>query len=120
MAKPGLVWKGNDLLGRMEKAQEHALNWAAGEWKDEARRRVRQRSGNLHDHIEVLEHATALPKHFRIKVGTRGVPYAMAQEKGLRTTRKYGFTPYLKPSFDIVKRKLAKKLKEEFKKNGKA
>lgn len=119
MGKFILNWKTDQIYVRMERAQSDGLNDTAEAIRDEAKRRVREATGHLKAHIKVIKKASKAGGRTQIKVGVEDVDYAMAQETGpVNTTRRWGFTPYLRPSYQIESKRLAARIKERFKNNG--
>lgn len=116
MGKFILNWKPEQVYVRMERAQADGLNDTADAIVEEAKRRVRVKTGNLRSNIKVIKRASKAGNRTQIRVGVEGVEYALDQEIGV-VGRKYGFTPYLRPAYAIESRRLAARIRERFKSN---
>ncbi len=114
MGKFILNWRPEQIYVRMERAQAEGLNDTADYIAEEAKRRVRVKTGNLRDNIKVIKRASKAGDRTQIRVGVENVPYALAQEEGIRG-RRYSFTPYLRPAYALGNRQLAQRIKERFK-----
>jgi hypothetical protein len=109
-----LTWNGDQVLARVRQAEEAGLNDTLKDAVDTAKEYVRVDTGNLKSKIRVVEPAQSGGDGVTGQFGVDDVEYAMDQEVGPTDGRKYGFTPYIRPSADINAKKLAGNIKKHF------
>jgi hypothetical protein len=102
-----LKWHGAAILAKVRAAEVGGLQETLEGAVSEAKGRVRVDSGELQSAIDVLEPAHMTGGGATGQFGVEGVAHALAQEFGLPDLPHYGFTPYLRPSFDIHAKQLA-------------
>lgn len=101
-----LDWKGEQLLAKVRAAEEGALAETDQAIASEAKRRVHKKTGRLQSRIREITPPTATGSGFKSEVGVNDVRYAIFQEIGLPSGRRYAYTPYIRPSVEIEGGKL--------------
>ena len=100
-------WFGADRLKDMERATRQALEEVAGDAVDEAKRRVRVRTGTLQGSL-MFQPVFARGRQLVIQWGSFDVNYALWQEIG---TSQMSAQPYLRPGADKAYPKLGKRIR---------
>lgn len=117
MGKFILNWRPEQIYVRMERVQADGLNDTLDAIAAEAQRRVRYKTGNLRSKIKVIKRASKAGNRIQGRVGVENVDYALDQERGPQpgSGRRFGFTPYLRPAYQLESRRLAARIRERFK-----
>lgn len=108
-----LQWNGAAVIARLKAAEQAALQETVEACVIEAKHRVRVDTAALQKSIRVITPATTTTNSegSSAEFGSNTVEYAIDQEIG-EPGRKYGFTPYIRPSADIEAKQLAERIKK--------
>lgn len=96
-------WKGDDLKAKMKAATVQSVKETAKRVAEGGQARCRKDTHALEKSIKVQGEPTANGSVISVDVGSDDpkVPYAAKQELGpADPEEKYGFTPWLRPSFE--------------------
>ncbi len=131
-----LVWKGDQVVAKMRKAQRFAINKTMTQTVEYAKRNHawRNRTGLLEGSISIIDFAARAGHGFRGEWGSKDVRYALIHELGGRIVPVKGkflkfrvggnfvsvasvnipARPYLRPAADTIYPQLAENIKEGF------
>lgn len=112
-----IEWRGDELTDMLREAAEKAIRETLDNAVVLAKATVRVDSGKLRDTIRVVSvKQRKRDVAGRWAAGKKGVGYAVAQEIGpVAGNRKWGFTPYMRPSADAEYPKLQRRIAKNYK-----